>query len=187
MRRFQNAVIGAAALVSAVGFTSVTEAAPVPQGTVALSAERLAASNVHVQPGPAVWVNQFFGAPGMTPFDTPRLGFDYFVIDGLSIGAHFGLGLYAHNEVDAWIALIPRVGYAFSIGRRVDFWPRVGVGLIAGDAAGNDTGVLSMEGMFLINMVKHVDFEVGPAVDLPFGGFWPDAIIGGNAGIVARF
>lgn len=189
MRRFQITWFAAAAVVGAVSLTQEAGAEPVPQGTFALSAERLAASNFHFYPGGFVWVNQFLGAPGQVPFDTPRVGFDYFVIDGLSVGGHLGLGFYIPSDGDsaAWVALMPRVGYALSLTDKLDVWPRLGFGVIAGDAAPNDTGVLTLEGMFLYDLTKNVALEFGPAIDLPFAVGWQDAIIGGNAGIVARF
>lgn len=193
MRRNTQTWFAAAAVVGAVSVTQEADAIePVAQGTFAVSAERLAASNFHFYPGGFNWVNQFLGAPGATPFDTPRVGFDYFVIDGLSIGGHLGLGFYVWdnnggNGSDAWIALMPRVGYAFSLSDKIDFWPRLGFGVIAGDAAPNDTGVLTLDAMFLYDLTKNVALEFGPAIDLPFAAGWQDAIVGGNAGIVARF
>lgn len=193
MRSIQHAGIAAAVLLGAVSLTQEAAAIePVEQGTFALSAERLAASNFHFYQGGFTWVNQFLGAPGQVPFDTPRVGFDYFVIDGLSVGGHLGFGFYVWDnnggsDSDAWIALMPRVGYAFSLTDKLTFWPRLGLGVIAGDAAPNDTGVLSLEGMFLYDLNKTFALEFGPAIDLPFAAGWQDAIVGANAGIVARF
>lgn len=189
MRSLQKTWFAAAAVVGAVSLTQEADAAPVEQGTFALSAERLAASNFHIYPNSFTWVNQFLGVPGQVPFDTPRVGFDYFVLDGLSIGGHLGLGFYVPSRGDsaAWVALLPRIGYAFSLSDRVDFWPRLGLGVIAGDAAPNDTGVLTFEGMFLFDLTRNVALEFGPAIDLPFAAGWQDAVIGGNAGIVVRF
>ncbi len=158
-----------------------------PQGTFTVAAERLAASNFHVANGFTLWHNQFFGAPGWTPFDTPRLGVDYFVIDGLSIGGHFGLGYYgADNNDGAYVALLPRVGYAFSLSRSIDFWPRGGIGLVAGDAAA-DSAVLGFEGMFLANIKDFFAIEFGPAIDVPFSDNYADVVIGANAGILVKF
>lgn len=194
MRSFQKTWFAAAALAGAVSLTQEAGAIePVEQGTFALSAERLAASNFHFYPGGFAWVNQFLGAPGQVPFDTPRVGFDYFIIDGLSVGGHLGFGFYVWdnngpgNGSDAWIALLPRVGYAFSLTDKLDFWPRLGLGVIAGDAAPDDTGVLTLEGMFLYDITKGVALEFGPAIDLPFAAGWEDAVVGANAGVVARF
>lgn len=189
MGRNKQYLVAAAALATTAMVSGTAGAAPEPKGTFVVSAERLVASNLHIAGGVS-WIHQVAGAPGATtPFDSPRLAFDYFIIDGLSLGGHVGFGFYAIDGADsaAWIALLPRVGYAFSLSNTFDFWPRAGVGLIAGDAAGNDTGVLSLEAMFLANLTKNFAIEFGPAADLPFAAFWPDAVIGANAGIAIKF
>jgi hypothetical protein len=162
---------------------------PLPQSTFVVAAERLASSNF-VFNGGTSWNNQFFGAPANTPFGSPRLGLDYFIIDGLSIGGHVGLGLYVPNQGESagWLAFMPRVGYAFALTRSIDFWPRVGFGLIAaGNSFGTTTGVISMEGMFLANLNKTVAIEFGPALDVPLADAWQDAELGANAGLAINF
>lgn len=181
-------IIAALACVLAVTFSPVDAHAikPVAKGTFALSAERLVASNLVFQPGGPDWHNQIFGAPGFaTPLDTPRLGADYFIIDGLSLGGHVGIGLYVNNNTQGYLALVPRVGYAFSLTDKIDFWPRVGAGFaVYGPAT---VGLLAVEGMFLFNLKKYFAIEFGPALDVPFGDSFVDAMLGANAGIVVKF
>jgi hypothetical protein len=190
MTRLHQACVGAFALSLSLSVVTEAEARPVPQGTFAVSAERLVTSNFHFYPGGPRWHNQLLGAPGWVPWDTPRVGFDYFIIDGLSLGAHLGIGFYALDGNSAgWVSFLPRVGYAFSLSQTIDFWPRVGLGIIAGDPfyAPNDTGVLTLEGMFLANIKPWFAIEFGPAIDVPFAAGYQDVTMGANAGIVLKF
>lgn len=187
MGRLIQTSVGLGALTLALSFVHEAEAAPMPQGTFTVAAERLAASNLHFANGYTGWNNQLLGAPGWVPFDTPRLGVDYFIIDGLSIGGHLGLGFYgADNNDGAYVALLPRIGYAFSLGNVIDFWPRGGIGVVAGDYAA-DTALLSFEGMFLANLKDFFAIEFGPALDVPFSDNYHDLTLGVNAGILVKF
>ncbi len=181
-------ILAALACVLAITFAPVSAHAvkPVSKGTFALSAERLVASNLVFYPGGPGWFNQILGAPGVqTPIDTPRLGADYFIIDGLSLGGHVGIGLYVNNNTQGYLALVPRVGYAFSLTDKIDFWPRLGAGFLV---FGNATiGLLEAEGMFLFNLKKYFAIEFGPALSVPFGDSGVDAVLGANAGFVVKF
>ncbi len=188
MGRYQQSLFAAAAVVGAVSFTQEAGAiTPVKQGTLAVAAERLVASNLHIADGYVGWNNQLLGSPGWVPFDTPRLGVDYFIIDGLSVGGHLGLGFFgADNNDGAYVALLPRVGYAFSISKTIDFWPRGGIGIIAGDYA-SDTAVIGLEAMFLANLKDYFALEFGPAIDIPLSDLYQDLTLGANAGFVVKF
>jgi hypothetical protein len=187
MGRLTRAFVGAGAVALSLSYVQQAEAAPMPKGTLAVGVDRLVASNFHIGNGFVLWDNQFFGAPGWEPFDTPRLGIDYFIIDGLSIGGHLGMGFYAVDNNDgAYVAILPRIGYAFSLSNVIDFWPRGGVGIVAGDYA-DDTGFANVEAMFLANIKDYFAISFGPAIDIPFGRFYQDVVLGANAGIVVKF
>jgi hypothetical protein len=191
MRQIGMGIFGAAALLGSLFLTTEASAVqPVRQGTIVVAAERLVSSNFAFGQGPTGWYNQFFGAPAVTPFGSPRLGADYFIIDGLSLGGHVGFGLYAGGgNAQGYLALLSRVGYAFSLTRTLDFWPRVGAGLVVypGDTT---TGVITMEGMFLYNFNKMLALEFGPALDVPLGdtfSYGADVYLGANAGLALNF
>jgi hypothetical protein len=183
-------LLASAAAFAGISF-SATEAhaiEPIPQGTLAISAERLASSHFYFYNGGPDWNNQFFGAPtGGSPLSAPRLGADYFIIDGLSIGGTAAAGFTVNDGDGAgYFSLIPRVGYAFHLGGIIDFWPRLGVGFIVGNVY-PDTGVIDLEAMFLANLTDYFAIEFGPALDVPFAQAWPDVIVGANAGLVVTF
>lgn len=192
MRRIGDCFWASAAVFGGLMITKQAAAVePVRESTLMVAAERLASSNFAFGGG-TDWNNQFFGAPANTPFGTPRLGVDYFIIDGLSLGGHLGAGFTVPNAGDThgWLAFMPRVGYAFSLSRNIDFWPRVGGGfIVAGAAYGgtSTTAVVTMEGMFLANLNKFVAIEFGPALDLPLADGWQDAELGANAGLALKF
>ncbi len=130
------------------------------------------------------------------PFVAPRIGFDYFVIDGLSIGGAFaytsdkeeGDETVGNNNGDlpeeksSGFAFAPRVGYCFMFNDTVGIWPRGGFTYASGkdetDNPGNapDTSAdfsvfdLTLEGMLVITPVPHAGFMVGPTVELPLSG-----------------
>lgn len=81
----------------------------------------------------------FGAARSGVPANIPRLGFDYLVIDHLSIGGAFGFST-TETDVDTTLlagfigiedntktfALAPRVGYLHMFGRVAGIWPRGG-------------------------------------------------------------
>lgn len=161
-------------------------------GTFAVATERLVASNFHLQGGRTWWNNQFFGAGGSVPYDTPRLGLDYFLTDGLSLGGHGALGFYVPPDDDdpntgttAWSVIVPRIGYAFGLGSSVDLWPRLGAGAIFAD--GPDTFLLELDAMFVFHVSHNFSIEVGPAVDIPIADPYPDMVLGVNGGLLMTF
>lgn len=121
-----------------------------------------------------------------TNYSFPRMGFDFFIADGLSIGAALG---YAYTTFDddnpalvpgdnVWAFLAaPRVGYALSVGEGFGIWPRVGVTWIwATNNITDDTSedadrfALTAEVPFVISVVEHFAFLIGPTLDLGIAG-----------------
>lgn len=208
-------------LAIALGLTSVLAAPAVlaqepgigRAGTFAISAERLmgyswskSKTEGEVDPGD-IDVDtensrtQFdFLARGTVenPFVAPRLAFDYFVIDGLSIGG--ALAYYSTNEetelqvegIDdpvesetrgSGFLIAPRVGYLYMFSPMFGIWPRGGVTYASGRSE-NENGDgpdddeefeanafdLTLEGMFVIAPVPHAGFLIGPTFDIPLAG-----------------
>ncbi len=114
----------------------------------------------------------------VTPYELPRVGFDYFVIDSLSVG---GALAYAQSEDDddpnnefSIFLLAPRVGYVWMFSEVVGFWLRGGFTYhsIDRDPGGIDENALALtgEGMFVITPTPNFGFIVGPTFDLSFTG-----------------
>lgn len=117
------------------------------------------------------------GQPGGSPFDVPRLGFDYLAIDHLSIGGALG---YASIDPDngpsgSMFLIAPRVGYLYSFGRVVGIWPRGGFTYhsvsVDGNGGYDDKGfALSLECPFTFSPASHFAFHVGPSFDVDMFG-----------------
>jgi hypothetical protein len=125
-------------------------------------------------------------------YSTPRIGADYFVIDGLSIGAALGFftdsssfenDTGASQELDgptlSGFLLAPRVGYAFMFQPAVGLWPRGGFTWAHVSESQNEepndetTGnvtALTLEVPLVIAPLPHVAFLVAPTLDIGIGG-----------------
>lgn len=121
-----------------------------------------------------------WGAP-VYPFALPRFGFDFFVIDNLSVGGSLGYANLDDDDGDpdtdddtSIFLFAPRVGYWVGIGSVVGFWPRGGFSYHSLNPPGgnnDESGLaLTLEAMFAIGPVEHFAFLVGPTLDLDFVG-----------------
>lgn len=158
-----------------------------PKGTMALAAERLSGlSLTFPQQGDVFFQTQLLTAFNVSSLQNPRIGFDYFIIDGLSLGGSGGLGYNGApgNDKVEW-AILPRVGYRFGLSSSFDFWPRLGVGIygVGGEGAAFSTGVISLEAPFIWQVHPAIGIELAPALDvaLATGGF---VVLGGTVGVV---
>lgn len=93
-----------------------------------------------------------------SPWSVPRLAFDGFVTDGLSLGAAAGFSTSSFSagassggtdaDVDlgsSWtLVLSPRVGYAYMFSEKAGIWPRAGMSFFFG-GFGIDDGLLAQE------------------------------------------
>lgn len=176
-------------LITALGVATPAEAAgnAVRKGTMRLSAERLAGIGARVNDPAAFYMTLLTTLGTQQNLQYPRTAFDYFIIDGLSIGGSAGFGFYSNGSLVS-ISLLPRIGYAFDLSRTFEFWPRGGIGLQFTDAGGvsNSSAVMTIEGMFLVEMVPHALFEFGPFIDAAFANTWPIEM-GAHAGISIEF
>jgi len=148
---------------------------------VAFSAERLMGVYFYDEapggPGPQPSSSTHIGlgvAPvgaSVSPYLLPRLGFDYFVIDSLSIGGSLGFGDYdpegANNSTSGAI-IAPRVGYALEFSKVFGFWPRGG--FTYRNFGSNEEFALTLEAMFYAAPVEHFAITFGPLMDLGIAG-----------------
>ncbi|HEY3497454.1 MAG TPA: hypothetical protein VGK73_22310 [Polyangiaceae bacterium] len=114
------------------------------KGDAIFSAERLfGVRGEHFEaelpaPAPPIDVTEttiaFGFAESLTPYNIPRLGFDYMVIDKLSVGGTLGFSTTSSNvdgpgagEASPTLFMItPRVGFLHMFGRVAGIWPRGG-------------------------------------------------------------
>lgn len=125
-------------------------------------------------------------SPDLSPFDVPRLAFDYLVIDHLSIGGSLGYASFDFDQQnDASMFIIaPRVGYAYAFGKVVGIWPRGGFTYhtTSVDTAFDEKGfALSLECPFTFSPATHFAFHIGPSFDVDmFGSRDPSPINKGD-------
>jgi hypothetical protein len=172
------------------------------KGDAVFAAERLFGfQSTHVfeeQDGPADDIDDdwtYFGIgwrgnyiSDFSPYDVPRFGFDYLVIDGLSIGGSLGFASISGDTEGGFLGvgddpsgtaflLNPRVGYVHMFSEVIGIWPRGGLAFHSFSADGdNDVEVsesgfgLNLECMFPIVPSEHWGFLVGPTLDIDITG-----------------
>jgi len=188
MRKMASCMLGAALVLGAGGASAQEFGA---KGTPAISADRLfgiSITNRSVDPDPGdeseVDTTRFgFGWQGPTnnPYDVPRLAFDYFLADSLSIGGSIGYASYsweaepgdAEGEGSAFI-FAPRVGYVWNFNDWASFWIRGGFTYHSVSIGDEDDGehafALTVEPTFVLSPSTHWGFVLGPTLDLAFTG-----------------
>ncbi len=122
-------------------------------------------------------------------YGVPRLAGDYFIIDGLSVGAALGVMSYsasaksgntAERDLPSGSAFLfaPRAGYCFMFTEMLGLWPRGGFTYVGGgtdspdDTSSNGLHLwaFTAEVPFVISPVPHWGFHIGPTMDLGFAG-----------------
>jgi hypothetical protein len=161
------------------------------KGTPAISADRLfgiGITNRSSDPDPGDESERDttvfgFGWQGAarSPYDVPRLGFDYFLADSLSLGGSIGYASYSweddpgdgEGEGSAFI-LSPRVGYLWNLNNWASFWIRGGFTYHSVSVGDDDDGehafALTVEPTFVLSPKPHWGFTLGPTLDLAFTG-----------------
>lgn len=175
-------------LAAALSVAAPAEAAnTVRKGTMRLGAERLVGIGAKVNDPAAFYLALLQTSQTGYDYQYPRVAFDYFIIDGLSIGGSAGFGFHSGTEMVS-LSFLPRVGYAFELSKTFEFWPRGGIGVQFWDAglAEDSAAVMTIEGMFVWEMVPHALLEFGPFIDAPFANGWP-IVLGGTAGLAIEF
>jgi len=153
------------------------------KGDVVFSAERLmgiTGNHQHVEVGGVgsstdSTAISFGWRRAATPFEIPRLGFDYLVVDHLSIGGSLG---YASLDPDpgesqTMFLFAPRIGYLYSFSHVIAIWPRGGF-TYHSTSAGNDYDdkgfALDLECPFTFSPAAHFAFQIGPSFDVDLFG-----------------
>lgn len=131
----------------------------------------------------------FLASNPRTPFIAPRIGFDYFVANNISVGGSVGYtsdsdegkvngqNNDALKEKNTAFLFAPRAGYALMFSETFGLWPRLGVSYVSlKEETGNDNEIsasmlaVSLEGNLVITPVPHAGFMIGPMVDFPLTG-----------------
>ncbi|HET9958585.1 MAG TPA: hypothetical protein VFQ61_29020 [Polyangiaceae bacterium] len=164
--------------------------------TFTVGVERLAGfvhsvSTVDTNPDTTVTSNTFtllpFAGNALTVYSSPRLAFDYFVIQSLSIGGSLGFGTFSRKQkvpvgvstvetetVDTTgFLLSPRIGYGVMFSKHVGIWPRLGI-TYAKFASAQDVEIsalaLSADVPLVIVPTRNIDIMIGLTGDLGLDG-----------------
>jgi len=197
MKRF-TAVVSVAGMLALWPLeASAQEKGPVEKGTFVLGAERLTGifhSDVKVDPDYSDGTTTIAlfgmgttgllgGGVGIGTMQLPRIGFDGFVIDGLSIGGSFVVFNAADdNGSETDFLLAPRVGYAYMFSSVIGIWPRGGLSYWHASYSPNrgrdfadgsaHAFAFDVDCPLLIFPAKAFAITVGPLLDVSFGGKW---------------
>ena len=182
MRKFPTISIAVALFALAGSASAQGYSAPFgSKGTMTLGAERLfgfhwAKTTQDNGPGQddgdASGTTVGFGWAFAQPlqFNQARGGFDYFIIDNLSLGGALGFFSSDGDHLDgSGIIINPRVGFNVPITSSIHFWPRVGLEYVS---VGDDHAFgLSAEANFVFLLRQSWGILLSPTMDLaPFGG-----------------
>jgi len=137
---------------------------------VAFAADRL--MGIYILRGEGRDTTFGLGGPASAhPYQLPRFGFDFFVVDHLSLGG--AVVWTSQNEGDtSHFLLSPRVGYAIDFSRSFGFWPRGGLTFRNEhfDHRDDDEVALTFEAMFYGEPAEHFAFIFGPVFDIGLAG-----------------
>jgi hypothetical protein len=100
-------------------------------------------------------------------FSAPRLAFDYFVGEAISLGIALGFSSTADGDKNQYFIASPRVGYALMFSEMFGIWPRLGATYLDQKVNGTKLGVvaISAELPFVIVPMDHLAFTIGPTFD----------------------
>lgn len=123
-----------------------------------------------------------------SPYAAPRLTFDGFVTDGISLGGTLGVtsqsveidppvGMNQDGPSETAVIVGGRIGYGHMFSDTVGIWPKLGLTYFT-DSLEDDDGdeidisglALSADVMLVIAPVPHFGFTIGPVLDLGLTG-----------------
>jgi hypothetical protein len=178
--------------------TNYAHAEAIRSGTFALGAERITGVFHADEKYPGDTNHTVFALFGNTSagsassaWQFPRVGFDVFVVNGLSLGGSF-IVFNRSNSDTTDIIFAPRVGYAYMFGRVVGIWPRGGLSYWHESGAGNfeaHSFAFDIDVPLIFRCTHSFAITLGPLLDVGFAGkandvdtsFWQ---LGLSAGIV---
>ena len=99
----------------------------------------------------------------------PRLGFDVFVLKGISLGVAASFFRYTlGNGSTTMFEVAPRLGYAAMVGPWLGVWPRVGFTYIHSSA--QQYSAIAVEAPLVLTATPHLAVLVAPSLDLGITG-----------------
>jgi hypothetical protein len=203
----RRAALAAALLASSAG-TAMAQGFPDfgHQGTFAVGVERVMGFSLAQVKGEGgvdgdLTYVSFLGNPShATPYDVPKVAFDYFVADRFSLGGGLVFASISPDEGDSvtFVSINPRLGAGIPLGPSAGVWIRGGITYYS--TADNDTDIsglgLNLDAMFAIGVSDTFAITIGPVADIGLSG---SADLGGgsadlkfnnfgaNAGVVGLF
>lgn len=126
-----------------------------------------------------------------TAYTFPRIAADYFVIDGLSVGASLayvhsssssetelmGTSVESDGPSTSGFLIAPRVGYAYMFQDNLGIWPKLGITYVSAGLTDDDDNefstsalAVSLDVPLVFVPVEHVAFTAGPSLDLGVSG-----------------
>jgi hypothetical protein len=119
---------------------------------------------------------------GAAAYMWPRLGFDYFVMRGISLGgAASFFRSTTGNTNTTFFELAPRVGYDLPIGPFLSAWPRLGFTYV--HASTVNYSAISLEVPFVVAFSQHLAGLVVPTFDLGVSGSGSNGLKYTDAGL----
>jgi hypothetical protein len=106
---------------------------------------------------------------GGSGYSWPRLGFDYFVIKAVSVGA--AASFFRTSGIGQTLTgfeLAPRVGYALTVGPWLSAWPRVGFTYL--HATAQQFSAVTIEVPLVVAIATHLAVLVAPSADIGVAG-----------------
>jgi hypothetical protein len=109
-----------------------------------------------------------YGA-GAYPYDWPRLGVDYFVIQSISVGTGLAFARTSgDNSSTNAVEVAPRVGYGMMVGPWLAVWPRLGVSYIW--STNQSYLGLTIDLQAVAVLAQHFALTFAPVVNIPLTG-----------------
>ena len=175
------------AVLCALLASSTAHADAIPRGTFALGAERITGvfhSEEKVGNGRADHTAfALFGnaedSPVARAWQLPRITFDYFVTNGLSIGGSFIVLARSHDGYDQTdIVVAPRIGFGYMFTRVVGIWPKGGLSYWHASFSPDNSNAEGNEHAFAFDLdvplviapVRSFAITIGPLLDVSFDG-----------------
>jgi hypothetical protein len=185
--------------------SSSAHAGAIDKGTFALGAERITGvfhsdEKIGNAPSHGTTAIALFGNSSDSPlagaWQLPRLAFDFFITNGLSLGGSFivlSRSPEGSNQTDFVVA--PRVGFGYMFTRVIGIWPRGGISYWhssrstdnARASADAHSFAFDLDVPLLIAPTRSFAIELGPLLDVGFAGRADGAFFGTNVGVDTSF